>query len=72
MAISAQRHDLIDLILMSEQTDINLQSILHGAPLHLACTIGNLKIVQQLLINGADINLKSQKTGKLAKDTTKN
>lgn len=40
--------------------------------MHLACTIGNLKIVQQLLINGADICMKSLKTGKVAKDTTKN
>ena len=62
---------MIDLILMSEQTDINLMSPLHGTPLHLACKMGNLKIVQQLLINGADINIKSIK-GKLAKDNTDN
>jgi len=38
----------------------------------LACKIGNLKIVQQLLINGADISAKSLKNGKLAKDSTDN
>ena len=69
VAVSFQRNDLIDLILMSERTDINLMSSLHGTPLHLACKIGNLKIVQQLLINGADIFLKSLKNGKLAKDS---
>ena len=47
-------------------------SSLHGTPLHLACKIGNLKIVQRLLINGADITLKSQKNQKLAKDSTDN
>ena len=47
-------------------------SSLHGSPLHLACKIGNLKIVQRLLINGADITLKSQKNQKLAKDSTDN
>lgn len=72
VAVSFQRNDLIDLILMSEQTTINLMSSLHGTPLHLACKIGNLKIVQQLLINGADISAKSLKNGKLAKDSTDN
>ena len=57
---------------MSERRDINLMSSLHGTPLHLAAKIGNLKIVQQLLMNGADITLKSQKNGKLAKDNTDN
>ena len=58
-AVNFQRNDMIDLILMSKQVDINLMSSLHGTPLHLACKIGNLKIVQRLLINGADITLKS-------------
>ena len=57
---------------MSEQTKVNLNSELHGTPLHLACKIGNLKIVQQLLINGADFSIKSAKNGKLAKDNTDN
>ncbi len=47
-------------------------SNLHGTPLHLACKIGNLKIVQQLLINGADINIKSMKNQKLPKDSSDN
>ena len=46
VAVNFQRNDLIDLILMSERIDINLMSSLHGTPLHLACKIGNLKIVQ--------------------------
>ena len=46
VAVNYQRNDLIDLVLMSELTNVNLNSILHGTPLHLACKIGNLKIVQ--------------------------
>ena len=72
VAVSFQRNDMIDLILMSERADINLMSSLHGTPLHLACKMGNLKIVQQLLISGADIQIKCTKNGKLAKDSTDN
>ena len=72
VAVNLQRNDIIDLILMSEKTDINLMSSLHGTPLHLASKIGNIKIVQQLLVNGADFNIKSQKNGKLAKHSTDN
>ena len=49
---------MVDLILMSELANINLISPPSGTPLHMASKIGNLKIVQQLLINGADINIK--------------
>jgi ankyrin repeat protein len=59
IAVNFQRNDMIDLILMSQTVDINLMSSLHGTPLHLACKAGNLKIVQRLLIHGADITLKS-------------
>ena len=45
-AVQLQSNNMIDLILMSDQTDVNLMSSLHGTPLHLACLIGNLKIVQ--------------------------
>ena len=72
VAVNMQKTDMIDVILMSERTNINLMSCLHGTPLHLACKIGNLKIVQRLLINGADITMKSQKNQKLAKDSTDN
>ncbi len=47
-------------------------SPLHGTPLHIACKMGNIKIVQQLLINGADISVKSPKNGKLPKDISDN
>ena len=57
---------------MSETVDINLMSSLHGTPLHLACKIGNLKIIQQLLINGADLQMRCTKNGKLAKDYSAN
>ena len=55
VAVNLHRNDMIDLILMSDLADINISSSLHGTPLHLACKIGNLKIVQRLVINGADI-----------------
>lgn len=69
-AVILERNDMVELLLMAEATDINLMSSLHGTPLHLAAKIGNLKIVQQLLMNGADITIKSMKNGKLAKDNT--
>jgi len=72
VAVSFERNDIIDLILMSKRADINLMSSLHGTPLHLACKIGNLKIVQQLLIHGADLSIKCTKNGKLAKDNSAN
>ena len=46
VAVSLMRNDLIALILMSERTDVNLMSSLHGTPLHMAAILGNLKIVQ--------------------------
>ena len=48
VAVNLHRNDMIDLILMSDLADINIMSSLHGTPLHLACKIGNLKIVQNL------------------------
>ena len=71
-AVTLQRPDVIDLLLISEATDPNLMSPLHGTPLHLACKIGNLKIVQQLLLNGSDITKRCTKNGKLAKESTQN
>jgi ankyrin repeat protein len=69
-AVNLERNDMVELLLMGEKTDVDLMSSLHGTPLHLAAKIGNLKIVQQLLIYGANITVKSQKNGKLAKDNT--
>ena len=69
-AVLLERNDMVELLLMGEKTDINLMSELHGTPLHLAAKSGNLKIVQQLLMNGADITIKSMKNVKLAKDST--
>ena len=71
-SISLQRQDFVDLILLSDKTDVNLMSSLHGTPLHMACKFGDIKIVQKLLISGADLTLKSQKNGKYAKDITDN
>lgn len=70
MAVNMQRNDLVDLILLSELSNIDLVSPIHGSPLHMACKQGNTKLVQQLLINGADINIRFK--GKLAKDCTDN
>jgi ankyrin repeat protein len=43
----------------------------YGTPLHLACYIGSLKIVQMLILNNADFNIKNAK-GKVPKEVTKN
>ena len=72
VAVNLMRNDMIALILMSERTDVNLMSSLHGTPLHMAAILGDLKMVQQLLVHGADFTLRSQKNGKLAKDSTDN
>ena len=45
MAVNLERNDLIDLVLMSDRTDVNLMSSLYGTPLHMAAKIANLKIV---------------------------
>jgi ankyrin repeat protein len=45
MAVRLQRNDLVDLILLSELSNIDLISPAHGTPLHVACKSGNLKIV---------------------------
>jgi len=54
LAVNRAQHGLIELLLMSPLTQINLVSDLHGTPLHTACKAGFLKIVQQLLLNNAD------------------
>ena len=46
---------LIELLLLHESTNVNQSSQLHGTPLHTACKSGSLKIVQQLLLNGASL-----------------
>ena len=40
-AVSYERNDMVDLVLMSELADINLMSPQHGTPLHIASKIGN-------------------------------
>ena len=46
LAVSRAQPGLIELLLMSNKTQINLVSELHGTPLHTACKSGSLKIVQ--------------------------
>ena len=59
LAIVRSQPGLIELLLMSEKADLNLVSDLHGTPLHTACKSGQLKIVQQLLLNNADTEAKN-------------
>lgn len=73
LAIANQRMEMIDLIMMScEHADINLLSPSAGTPLHVACKTGNLKIVQKLILSGADILIKHPATGLVARETTNN
>jgi ankyrin repeat protein len=46
IAVQMQSTDIIELLLTSEKTNIDLQSPLHGTPLHVACVGGSVKIVQ--------------------------
>lgn len=45
LAVSRGLPNLIELLLMTNTTQINLSSPLHGTPLHTACRAGSLKIV---------------------------
>ena len=62
---------IIELILMNKRARIDIFSPLHGTPLHLACFVGSVKIVQQLLLNGASINVVNSKN-RLSRDLTSN
>jgi len=62
---------IIELLLMNKRTKIDILSPLHGTPLHLACLVGSVKIVQQLLLNGACINVVNSKN-RLPRDLTTN
>lgn len=55
IAVSRMQPAIIELLLMNKKTDVNIHSPLHGTPLHTACRTGSLKIVQQLLLNKANI-----------------
>ena len=37
---------IIELLLLNKRTDIEISSPLHGTPLHVACQVGSVKIVQ--------------------------
>ncbi len=52
--------------------DLNLNSPSVGAPLHVACKKSNLKVVQKLVLSGADIMLKEPVKNLLPKDITDN
>lgn len=71
MAVSLKASEVIELLLTCERTDIDLISPIHGTALHVACMGGSVKIVQQLLLNNADFNVKNDKL-KVAKEVTKN
>ena len=68
LAVSRAQPGLIELLLMCKRTQINLVSDLHGTPLHTACKLGSLKIVQQLLLNNADTQIVATDENVLAKD----
>ena len=53
------------------QPDINAISEEFGTPLHVACKISNIKIVQKLILIGANIEIVDSK-GKSAKNITDN
>jgi ankyrin repeat protein len=55
IAVSRMQPAIIELLTMNKKTDVNRHSPLHGTPLHTACRTGSLKIVQQLLLNKANI-----------------
>ncbi|CDW79366.1 protein kinase domain containing protein [Stylonychia lemnae] len=71
IAVQMKSSDVIELLLTHDKTEIDIQSSIHGTPLHLACRGGSVKIVQQLLLNNADLSIKNNKF-KTAKEVTNN
>ena len=71
IAVYMQLFEIIELLLTCEKTNIDLMSPLHGTPLHQACKVGSVKVVQQLLLNNADFSTKNLK-GRLPKEVTRN
>mmetsp|Transcript_17984 Transcript_17984/g.12917 ORF Transcript_17984/g.12917 Transcript_17984/m.12917 type:complete len:131 (+) Transcript_17984:327-719(+) len=71
IAVSRTQPAVIELLLMNSEIDIDLLSPLHGTPLHTACRGSSVKIVQQLLLSNANINIKNAKN-KTPKEVTKN
>ena len=73
MAIAKERMDIIDLILQkASNVQIDVLSQTHGTPLHIACRSGNIKIVQKLVMNGANIYHPEPKKNLLPKQVTFN
>ena len=70
-ALQLNEQKLVDFILVaSKNVNINLMSPTHGTPLHIACKTGNIKIVQKLILSGAQITVAHN--GKQPKESTKN
>lgn len=73
LAILMDRLDMVELLMTnSKGLQLNLVSNQEGTPLHLACKMGHLKIVQKLVLAGADILVKHPVTGLLARWSTEN
>lgn len=73
LAIAMDRLEMVELLMANSKTlKLNLISKQEGTPLHLACKLGNLKIVQKLVLAGADILVQHPVTGLLARESTDN
>ena len=73
MAIATERMDIVDLILQKAQNvQIDILSQTHGTPLHVACRSGHIKMVQKLVLNGANIYQSEPKKNLLPKQVTFN
>jgi len=71
IAASRMYPAIIELLLLNKRTEIDIYSPLHGTPLHVACMVSSVKIVQQLLLNSASICAVNGKN-KLPRDLTNN
>lgn len=60
IAIQKSNYDIVK-ILVAAQAKINIVDSTNSSPLFTACEIGNLKIVEKLLLCGADINIYSRR-----------
>ena len=73
IAVQLKATEIIELLLQCPMLDVNILSPQHGTPLHMACKVDSLPIVQQLLLNNAEqsIGIKNSKN-KTPKEVTKN
>jgi len=69
IAVARGLHVIVEILCLNNSTEIDVESELYGTPLQMASRNNSPKMVQQLLLNGADPTLQTTK-GEKARDLT--